>query len=245
MAPGVASMMLSMVGAAVVVGVGWLIGRLGTTATKALLEGTSVDPLVRRLLARAILPTIMVVAVALAMEVLGVGAIRVVSTLAWVIPATALVVLANGGAGAMLLSLRPYSLGDRVQLARQEGTVERLDLWTTTLRTDEGHLLTLASVLILFSAMRNLSRTGRRTQRVLLPLPRNAQVVGVRDALEAWLAADPRVLPAARADVQRVHVGALLEASVVLEACFDTLPEQAEAVASDLRLAALAAGPSA
>ncbi len=46
--------------------------------------------------------------------------------------------LGNLASGVMLIALRPFKLGDRVETCGKNGVVSDINIFTTTLKTDEG-----------------------------------------------------------------------------------------------------------
>ena len=65
--------------------------------------------------------------------------------------------MANVAAGLLLLILRPYNVGDYVELAGQEGTVEDLNIFTTTLRTVDNVKVMIANGEVCGSTIKNLT----------------------------------------------------------------------------------------
>ena len=46
--------------------------------------------------------------------------------------------IGNIASGVMLIALRPFKLGDRIETCGKVGTVKDINIFTTTLKTDEG-----------------------------------------------------------------------------------------------------------
>lgn len=72
--------------------------------------------------------------------------------------------LSNVAAGVMLLVLRPYRVGEVVDLSGVSGTVRRLDLFTTELANANNHKIVVPNSKVLGDVMTNLS--GQQTRRV-------------------------------------------------------------------------------
>ncbi len=47
--------------------------------------------------------------------------------------------LSNLASGVMIIGLRPFKIGDRIEAAGKAGFVTTIDIFTTTLKTDEGY----------------------------------------------------------------------------------------------------------
>lgn len=74
-------------------------------------------------------------------------------------------VLKNFISGIFMLAERPFTVGDRVSVRNQEGTVQGIDIRTTMLRTDDGSLLMVPNSMMFTEILRNESRYNMRTVR--------------------------------------------------------------------------------
>ena len=102
------------------------------------LERTRVDPNLAALAANAVSIGTYVVAVAVVLAVLGASWTALVAVLGASTVAISLAlqdVLRNFVAGVYILLERPFAIGDRIRVKEVEGTVEGIDLRTTSLRT--------------------------------------------------------------------------------------------------------------
>lgn len=70
--------------------------------------------------------------------------------------------MSNVAAGLLLLLTRPYKIGDYVELAGDEGTVEDLNIFTTTLRTLDNVKVIVSNGAVRSGTIRNFTSTGRR-----------------------------------------------------------------------------------
>ena len=70
--------------------------------------------------------------------------------------------MSNVAAGLLLLLTRPYKIGDYVELAGDEGTVEDLNVFTTTLRTLDNIKIIISNGAVRGGTIRNFTSTGRR-----------------------------------------------------------------------------------
>ena len=76
--------------------------------------------------------------------------------------------LSNVAAGVMLLILRPYRVGDVVQVGDKTGTVQKLDLFTTRLIDPNNMRITVPNSKVLGDAIVNIS--GQQTRRIELAI---------------------------------------------------------------------------
>lgn len=74
-------------------------------------------------------------------------------------------VMKNFFSGLFMLAEKPFSVGDRVSVRNQEGTVQGIDIRTTMLRTDDGSLLMVPNSMMFTEILRNESRFNMRTVR--------------------------------------------------------------------------------
>lgn len=108
---------------------------------------------------------IMLVTILAAVGFLGVKVAAIMSIFAAATLAIGLALegsMANVAAGLLLLILRPYNVGDYVELAGQEGTVEDLNIFTTTLRTLDNIKVILSNGEVRGATIKNLTSLGRR-----------------------------------------------------------------------------------
>lgn len=72
--------------------------------------------------------------------------------------------LSNVAAGVLLLMLRPYKVGDVIEVAGQAGVVQRLDLFVTQMSNANNHKIVVPNSQVLSDVILNLS--GQTTRRV-------------------------------------------------------------------------------
>lgn len=72
--------------------------------------------------------------------------------------------LSNVAAGVMLLVLRPYRVGDVIEVGGMAGAVTKLDLFTTQMTNANNHRITVPNAKVLGDVIVNLS--GQKTRRV-------------------------------------------------------------------------------
>ena len=119
--------------------------------------------------------------------------------------------LSNVAAGVMLLVLRPYRVGDVVDLAGNIGSVQRLDLFTTQLSNANNVKIVVPNSKVLGDVILNLS--GQKTRRVEIKfgVGYGDNLNRVREILVQIASAHPKVLPD---PLPWAGVTALLDSSV-------------------------------
>ena len=159
----------------------WLIGRV-LVMLQAAMNRNEIDPTLTKYLGSIIAVALNI---ALVLGILGYFGIQTTSVAAMLAGAGIAIgaawsgMLGNFAAGAFMLVLRPFKVGDFVQVAGITGTVHELGLFGTTLITPDN-VLTLVGNGKIFSdnIMNYSSRPTRRVERVM-------QVAGAVDPLEA------------------------------------------------------------
>lgn len=103
--------------------------------------------------------------------------------------------LSNVAAGVMLLILRPYRVGDVVDLGGNIGSVQRLDLFTTQLSNGNNVKIVVPNSKVLGDVILNLS--GQKTRRIEIKfgVGQGDNLKLVRETLIGAAAAHAKVLP--------------------------------------------------
>lgn len=137
------------------------------------LERTGLDPMVRRLLARAVRPVLLIVGTVAAIQYLSIDVTPVTAMLGAATLAVGMSLqgtLSNVASGTMLLSLRPYREGDVVTAAGKTGTVVEQGYFRLTLRTPDGVVLSLPNTAVFGGSIDNLTQHGQRRAEVVFTL---------------------------------------------------------------------------
>lgn len=98
--------------------------------------------------------------------------------------------LSHLAAGVLLMVLRPFRAGDHVTAANQEGVVESVRLFQTTIRSPDNRLITLPNGSITNQAIVNASRCDTRRIDVTLLISIDTPLANVLAAVEPVLRSD-------------------------------------------------------
>lgn len=103
--------------------------------------------------------------------------------------------LSNVAAGVLLLVLRPYKVGDVIEIGGASGTVQRLDLFVTQMSNANNHKIVVPNAKVLGDVITNL--TGQKTRRVeiLFKIGYSANLKQARAVIEGVAEAHEKVLP--------------------------------------------------
>lgn len=148
-----------------------LVIRLLVKLLRRLLEKTRLDERVRKYLLAAVKLVLYVVACLIVVDSLGVPVASLVALLSvgsLGITLAAEDILGNVAGGLVILSTRPFSIGDYVEVSGTAGTVSEISLNHTKLVTPDGLLVMLPNRELASSQMINYTVLGRRrvTQKV-------------------------------------------------------------------------------
>lgn len=121
--------------------------------------------------------------------------------------------LQNVASGVMLIVNRPFRAGDYVEAAGRGGTVEKIGLFTTLLRTPDNCELTVPNSQITADSILNYSTRDSRRLDLVIGISYDDDIPRARQVLAEILAADPRVMAE---PLPVIAVGALGESSIDL-----------------------------
>ncbi len=103
--------------------------------------------------------------------------------------------LANVAAGVVLLILRPYKVGDVIDIGGAGGTVQRLDLFTTQLSNASNHKIVVPNGKVLGDVILNLSGQTTRRIEIKFTVGYGEDLAETRAVLAATAVAHDAVLP--------------------------------------------------
>lgn len=121
--------------------------------------------------------------------------------------------LSNVASGVMLVSLKPFRVGDIVKIAGESGKVEVVSIFQTQLRGADNQLIVLPNSLITGDSIVNLTPDYMRRIEMIVGISYSDDIDTARATALEVIAADKRVLTDPPADVL---VYALAESSVSL-----------------------------
>jgi small conductance mechanosensitive channel len=125
------------------------------------------DPTVVGFAAQIVRVVIIIIGLIAVLQRLGVQTTSIIAVLGAASLAVGLALqgtLSNVAAGVMLLILRPYRVGDVVDIGGAVGSVQKLDLFTTQLSNANNHKIVVPNSKVLGDVITNLS--GQKTRRI-------------------------------------------------------------------------------
>jgi small conductance mechanosensitive channel len=171
---------------------GWARGMVASSLAK-----TRLDPIVRQLVVSIVRPAVLLIAAFAALQQLGIP----ITTFAAIAGAVTLAVgmslqgsLSNVASGTLLLTFRPFNVGDTVTTGAITGKVKALHLFTTVLDTFDGQTVTLPNDVVWKAPITNFSDRPTRRIRLVFTLPPDADLAKAEEALTAAMAGEERLL---------------------------------------------------
>ncbi len=203
--PVVIAFALKVAGAVVLYIIGrWLIGIVGSLINKAL-ERQKVEPTVIRYIGNTINVALNVL---LVIGILGYFGVETTSFAA-LIAALGIAIgaawgglLSNFAAGAFILVLRPFKVGDYVLAGEVEGTVRAIGLFTTAIDTPDNVLTMVGNAKVMNGTIKNFSHNPFRRVDLTAQLDHTVDVGDAIARLKSVLPTIPNVVEAPAPDVE-------------------------------------------
>ena len=102
--------------------------------------------------------------------------------------------LQNFAGGAMLLALRPFKVGDYVELAGYAGTVESIQIFSTILTTPDNKKVIIPNAECSNSSMINYSSTGKRRVDLTIGIGYNDDIDKAKRVLRSIMEDNKKVI---------------------------------------------------
>jgi len=197
--------------------VGIWIARWMARGLDRVMQKFDVEPILRSFLRNVAYGIMLVVVFIAALDFIGVPT----TSLLAVVGAAGLAIglalkdsLANTASGVMLIVLRPFHIGDQVQVAGQEGVVQSVHIFQTRLLTADNREIILPNSLITTAPIINYTGLGSRRVEVTVPVGYDEDLGALRADLSALLGAMPLVQ---KSPAPEVMVGAFGEKTVTVQ----------------------------
>ena len=193
----VATYGLQVLGAVVILVVGWLAAKIVRRALERLLEKAKEEETLSRFVAGLVhiaLLTFIIIAA------LGKAGVPVTSFIA-VIGAAGLAIglalqgsLANFAAGVLLILFKPIKAGDFVEAGGATGVVEEVGIFVTQIRTPDNKTIIVPNAKVTGDNITNYSAKPTRRVDLVIGVAYDADLKRTREVIAAVLEADERVL---------------------------------------------------
>src|SRR5262245_5882464 len=158
---------------------------------------TQVDPTVTRFVSHVSYFILLIVVVIIALGQLGIQTTSLLAMLSAAGLAIGLALqgsLTNFASGLLLILFRPIKQGDFVRAAGVEGTVQEVQMLTTTLHTVDNLRLTVPNSKIMQDTITNYSVTPTRRMQLTVGVSYDDDLQQVKHVLAALVAEESRIL---------------------------------------------------
>ncbi len=188
----------------------WLARRLSNVMPRATAR-VGVDPMLGTFLRNVVYAAALVIVVVLAIATLGVPVSPLLAVLGTAGLAVGLALkdsLSNIASGVMLVTLRPFRVGDVVTVAGQTGSVREVRIFQTVITGADNQHTTIPNNLITAAPIINLTAEPTRRVELVIGIGYEDNIQLARDTALALVKADPRVLETPAPDVVVYELGA-------------------------------------
>ncbi|MGL4514051.1 MAG: mechanosensitive ion channel family protein [Lacipirellulaceae bacterium] len=185
---------------------GWAAAAVRTSLTRA-----KFDPTLAKFLAKMTRWGILLIAGIVCLGTFGVettGLAAVLGAAGFAIGMAFQGTLSSFAAGAMLLIFRPFKVGDTVNIAGQSGTVDEIELFTTTLDTADNRRIILPNNAVFGTTIENITYHRVRRADVSVGVAYDADIDQTRRVLESAIASTEGALVEPAPEVVLVALGA-------------------------------------
>lgn len=177
----------------------WILGRLTRSLTSRLVEssGEQMSQLARRIVVTTSSRVVVAIGFFMALSQIGVNITALLAGLGivgFIIGFALQETLGNFAAGAMILFYQPFDVGDVIESAGVTGTVDRMNLVSTTILTFDNQSLIIPNNRIWGNVIRNSTAQDRRRVDLSFPLELDVNVEEAEELFESICRAHPAVL---------------------------------------------------
>jgi small conductance mechanosensitive channel len=186
------------IGALVILIVGWMIaGWAGRATRKSLEKSAKVDDTLAPFLSNIVRYVVLAVVIVAVLGQFGIETASIIAVLGTLGLAVGLAMqgtLSHFAAGVVLLILRPFRVGEFIDTGAQSGSVTEIGLFATVLTTVDGVIVYIPNGQLLNASLKNFSRAQTRRIDVVVGVAYEADVEKALSVAQAFLDADDRIL---------------------------------------------------
>ena len=102
--------------------------------------------------------------------------------------------LSNFASGVLIILLRPFKSGDFVEAGNKMGTVKKIEIFSTELRTPDNKVIIVPNSQIMSGAITNFSRESTRRIDLVIGVSYDADLRQAKEVLKSVLDAETRIL---------------------------------------------------
>ncbi len=194
--------------------IGKFFAKIITNVIAKLLRKSDMDSMLVDFITSILRTVLLLFIVIAAMDQLGVNTTSLVALLGAAGLAIGLALqgsLQNFAAGVMLIVFRPFTAGDFIEAAGIAGVVEKIGIFSSTLKTGDNREIIVPNGAIYSGVITNFSARDTRRIDMIIGIGYDSDIRLARDTLQTIIAADDRIL---KDPETRIAVSELADSSV-------------------------------
>ncbi|EMO5535016.1 small-conductance mechanosensitive channel MscS [Klebsiella variicola] len=202
---------VNIVAAIVILVIGMIVARIVSNTVNRLMLARKIDATVADFLSALVRYAVIAFTLIAALGRVGVQTASVIAVLGAAGLAVGLALqgsLSNLAAGVLLVMFRPFRAGEYVDLGGIAGTVQNVQIFSTTLRTADGKIVVVPNGKIIAGNIINFSREPARRNEFIIGVSYDADIDKVKQLLTSIIESDDRILRDREMTVRLNELGA-------------------------------------
>ncbi|WP_226468277.1 mechanosensitive ion channel family protein [Luteimonas panaciterrae] len=195
---------IRLAGAALLLLIGFRIAKWLTKLTERMLLRTSIEFTAVQFLRKVVYILLLIVLTLTVLQIVGVPMTSMIAVLGAAGLAIGLALkdsLSNIASGVMLVTLKPFRVGDIVEIAGASGQVEAISIFQTRLRGADNQTIVLPNSQVTNDSIVNLTPDVKRRIELVVGIGYDDDIDLARDTAMQVMQTEPRILAEPAADV--------------------------------------------
>jgi small conductance mechanosensitive channel len=183
--------------ALVILLIGVRIARFCESLTEKAFEKKKVDKAVGSFVANIIYALVFAATILMALSQVGIETTSFIAILGAAGLAVGLALqgsLSNFASGVLIIILRPFKSGDYIEAGGRAGSVQKIEIFSTELRTPDNKVIIMPNSAIMSGPIVNFSRESTRRIDLVIGVSYDSDLKKAKEVLQAVLDSDSRVL---------------------------------------------------
>ncbi|MGB1091376.1 MAG: mechanosensitive ion channel family protein [Oceanobacter sp.] len=177
--------------------IGRIVGKLIVKSVGKLMARANIDDMIAHFVTTVLGVILLMVVLVIALSQLGLDTTSVVAILGAAGLAIGLSLkdsLSHFAAGIMLITFRPFKVGNYVEVDGVGGSVLEINLFSTILKTPDNRVVTVPNSNVFGNTMTNFSANSTRRLDLVIGIGYGSDLLKAKNILKEMLEADERVL---------------------------------------------------
>ncbi|WP_369856160.1 mechanosensitive ion channel family protein [Candidatus Thalassolituus haligoni] len=177
--------------------IGRMIANLLVKAVLSMMGKAKVEPILTDFVGTVLGALLLVLVIVISLSQLGLDTTSLITLLGAAGLAVGLALkdsLSHFAAGVMLIVFRPFKLGDYVEVGGVAGSVDRITIFSTRMKTPDNRVVTVPNANVFGNTMVNYSEESTRRLDMVVGISYGSDLLLAKKILVEMLASDERVL---------------------------------------------------